>query len=204
MNWNYASLPFARKDTVDLYVREDTGVVEVLVGSAKDGECYFAERLLGRLACISLDQRGAQVPWSFISLPAFCRSPEIDARRAETIPGHEPTLDSLAYPIANAMNRTMKDRGFSRFVKKSLVGSWLADGSVLNFTTDGNYSIVGSFKPARFPPPTTGRWYTGGRMLCMMNEANDKGIREAIVSVGERELRFHGRDGALFHVYERA
>jgi hypothetical protein len=204
MRWHHVPLSFARKDSIDLYVRDRTGIVEVLVGTATDKTCYSADRALGSIKDISLDQRGTQVPWQTTILPEFCRYPETDSRHNEMIPGHSPTLDYLRFPIANAMNRNMRDRGFSRYVKKQIIGSWVAADAAWVFSANGEYSVTGSPTAMPFPPPPAGKWFAGGRMLRLMNAVGDRGIRVAIVSVGERELRFHGRNGTLFHIYDRA
>ena len=204
MLWHHVQLPHARKDSVDLFVSEKSGVVDILTGDARSHACFWASRVMGRMDEIYLDQRRSPVPWEIISLPDYCRLPEVDSRHNEMILGHEPTLDDLNYDIANAMNRTIQDRGFSVFVKKHLVGSWTAEDSSLNFRADGSYTIVGSRIPFGPTSPSSGRWSNGRNMLHLLNEARDRGIRVAIVSIGKSELRFHGRGGALFHLYEKS
>lgn len=201
---HHITLPFARKDTVDLYVCEKVGELDIFTGNAPSTECFWASRVIGGLKDVYFDQHKNPVPWEIVPLPDFCCSPEGDSRHNKMVAGHEPTVDDLGYDIANAMNRVIRDRGFSRFVKKHLVGSWEAEDSKLQFFADGNYHIVGSARPLRYSPPEKGRWSVGGRMLHLMNEANDRGVRVALVSISESELRFHGRDGALFHIYQRA
>jgi len=201
---HHITLPFARKDTVDLYVCEKSGELDIFTGNAPTRECFWASRVIGRLKDVYFDQRKNLVPWEIVPLPDFCRSPEGDSRHNQIVDGHEPTVDHIRYDVANAMNRVIQDRGFSRFVKKHLVGSWEAEDSKLQFFSDGNYRIVESARPLLYAAPEKGRWSVGGRMLYLMTEANDRGERIALVSISESELRFHGRDGALFHIYRRA
>jgi hypothetical protein len=201
--WYHVCLPHARKDSIDLYVRNVQNTVEAIAGDARTEKCFSAEFVLGEVEGIRFDQRGNLVPWKMVSLPGYCRSPEVDSRHNEMVPGYEPTLDALKYSIANAMNRTLDDRGFSTFVKKRIPGVWKAQDSTLDFAMDGVYRVVGSPVALFRTLPVTGRWFVGGNMLHLMNEENSGGVRTALVSISETELRFHGVGGALFHVYER-
>jgi hypothetical protein len=203
MRWHHVLLHHGRKDGVDLYVSDDRGMVEVITASAHERVCFSASRAMGQVKAIRLDQHGRTVPWDLVSLPAYCRSPEMDSRHNEVIAGHESTLDDLKYDIANAMNRTLHDRGFSQFAKKHIVGRWTARDSELTFAADGSYSCSGIPVAVPFPPPKNGRWSIGANMLHLMTKENDRGIRVAIVSIDASELRLHGRCGYLFHVYER-
>jgi hypothetical protein len=198
MTCHHVTLSFARKDDMDLYVVEGAQTLDVFTGCARTKECFWASRLDGRRDALSLDQRKTPILWEKIALPAFCRTPEGDGRREAA------DLADISYAIANAMNRTIRDRGFSRFVRKQIVGSWISDDSKLEFAADQTYRIIGSAGPIKYSPPQEGRWSAGGRMLHLMTEANDGGVRVALVSVSASELRFHGEDGALFHVYQRA
>jgi hypothetical protein len=188
---------------MDLYVIDSPVGLDVLTGCAPKKECFWASRVLGSVDKIFLDQHKTPVPWEIVPLPEFCLRPEGDARRNQIVPGYEPTVDDICYDIANAMNRTIQDRGFSRFVKKQIIGLWEAEDSKLEFRTDGIFRIYGSPGPIRYNPPPEGKWYAGGRMLHLMTESNDRGVRVALVSVSDSELRFHGRDGVLFHVYRK-
>lgn len=193
----HVNLPFARKDDVDLFIIDGSRTLDVFTGRARTKECYWASRVIGRLPALHIDQKKTAVAWEREPLPDFCRTPEVDARHEETDIAH------ISDDIANAMNRALQDRGFSRFVKKHIVGSWQAEDSRIEFSPDGAYRIIGSPGPIRYSPPPEGRWSAGGRMLHLMTESNDRGVRVALVSVGEAELRFHGNDGTLFYIYQR-
>ncbi len=203
MHWHHVQLSHARHDSIDLYVRDQSRTIEVLVGRAEDKACFSADVIVGRLCDISFDQKHRSVPWAVRPLPAYCRTPQIDCRKDELIPGHGPTLDYLKVALANAMNRTIKDRGFSRFAKKTVVGSWTDTDSTLTFAADGVYAIDGVASAIPFHPPREGRWSIGSNMLHLMSHGNDHGVRVPIVRVSDSELIFHGQRGALFHIYER-
>jgi hypothetical protein len=203
MSWHYVQLRHARNETIDVYVRNHAKGVEILVGSARERACFSADRVIGEVKAIHLDQYGNPVSWKIVRLPDYYSAPEMDSRHNKVVPGYEPTLDDLRHSIANGMNRTLRDRGFSRFAKKHLVGEWRTRDSRLNFESNGTYSFSGSPDAFPFPPPEKGKWSIGSNMLHLMNERNDRGIRVAIVSIDESELRFHGRRGALFHLYEK-
>ncbi|MEO6994240.1 MAG: hypothetical protein ABI273_11465 [Lacunisphaera sp.] len=201
MDCHHLTLSFARKNSIDLYAIENHGTVDIFTGNAPTRECFWASRVRGSVKEIVWDQHKKPVPWESIPLPGFCQTPEVDSRRG---PDSERALGDLRYGVANAMNRTMKDPGFSRFVNKQIVGAWKAERSRLEFFVDGDYRVDGWDGPMGRVVPPEGKWNAGGRMLHLMTKANDRGARIALVSVGESELRFHGHDGALFHVYERA
>lgn len=188
---------------MDLYVRDVRATVEIITASAPARKCFSASRVTGEVKGIYWDQQRRTVPWEMVALPAYCRSPEVDSRHNEMIPGHEPTLDDLRYDIANAMNRTLQDRGFSRYARQLLIGRWIASGSGIAFAPDGSYAISGDPVALPFSPPKEGRWSLGGNMLHLMTKENDQGSRVALVSISEAEVRFHGRGGALFHTYTR-
>ena len=203
MLWHHVHLSHARNDSMDLYLSQKSGFVDLITGDDRDGSCFWASRIVGSVSHIYFDQRRTPIPWELIPLPEHCNIPEVDTRNKEAIAGHEPTLDDMKYQIANAMNRTIRDRGFSKFIKKHIVGTWRAEDSTLCFGSDGTFTITGSAGPLPFFPPIAGQWHTGRNMLYLLDKKKDGGIRVAIVSVNETELRFHGQTGALFYIYEK-
>jgi len=197
MKCHHASLSFGRNGLIDLYVVQAAGTIDVFSGCAATETCLWISRFQGSLEEIFLDQKRTPVSWRKMELPSFCSSPRGDARHSVS------ALEALTYDVANAMNSVMKDPGFSRFVRKTIVGSWRTEDSLLHFSRDGAYRIDGSSGPIRYSPPSSGRWSVGGRMMHLMDESGQRGVRVAIVGVNDSQLIFHGGGGALFHVYER-
>lgn len=188
---------------MDLFLKEEQGVIEALCCSSEKRVCYSASRCLGSIGDIAFDQRMTPVPWTLVSLPDYCRKIDCDSRQNEMIPGHEPKIEDLNYEIANAMTATLEDRGFSRYAKKMIPGQWMCSTSTLQFHADGSYSISGVREDVDRMIPGSGRWFFGGRMMHFMNQSVDAGVRTPVVSISESELRFHGRNQWMFQVYER-
>jgi len=178
-------------------------VIEALCGSSEMKVCFSALRFLGVIELIAFDQHKTPIEWNLVDLPEYCSMVACDSRHNEMIRGYEPRLESLNCEIANAMTATLEDRGFSRYVKKQIVGRWSCLTSALDIHGDGTYAASGCVEDVAPLLPAVGKWFCGNRMLHFMNRAVDAGVRVPIVSISASELRFHGRNDSLFQLYIR-
>ncbi|MBA4388390.1 MAG: hypothetical protein C0404_10440 [Verrucomicrobia bacterium] len=113
------------------------------------------------------------------------------------------SLDYLKYHIANAVNASFDNRGFSRFLKRELVGAWTDGVCRIRFQGDATFDISGSPKSMLIGSPTHGQWGVGRNMMFLMDVSGLGGIRTQVIDLRENSLFLPGSEGSLHTVYVR-
>ena len=203
MNWRRIDISHARNHKVQLYVRQRDRLIEAYHACESLRVCQSAEFVVGSVDGLTLDQMGDPITWTQTWLPDYCARPEMDTRRNEIIPGHEPTVRDLRYGIANMMNQVFDDRSFSKYVKKEIVGRWSGKTSTVEFSMTGEYLIEGDIEDIAASAPRSGRWSVGLNQLVLLDSERRQGARTQIVEIGKGELVFHGRSSYLFQKYKK-
>jgi hypothetical protein len=204
--WQATDIQHSINCSVRLHVRSVGQQVEVVLTTlGEDGKqsCLEHDLLDGKVSELVFDQNGTAISWFETAEPATIgpKTSMFDARKRD---GHHDTLDFLKYEIANAINASLSNRGFSRAAKRMLPGTWDSDDIRLTIDADGTYTIV-ERKPERRHLrgiPVEGTWSIGSNMLWFMKHGS--GERIQLVNITETRIFLPGGHGALHYVLQRA
>lgn len=207
--WQRTQVQHSRTGVLDLYARDsgDGGdSVEIAIAFAARGKgivCPLADRLNGRLGDITIDQNNGLVLWDPASLPAACLRPRLDLRPTHG-KGSDHSLDYLKYHLANAVNDAFADRGFFRFLKAELIGTWTDGRCQVSFDPNGTFELSGAPAATLKGAPAAGQWTVGRNMLYLMDPTGTRGVRTQVVDLRSNRLYLPGENGALYTVFRQA
>ncbi|MCC6836893.1 MAG: hypothetical protein IT234_00005, partial [Bacteroidia bacterium] len=72
--------------------------------------------------------------------------PEFDNYEKIKRTGHHENLDFIRYLIGNAIQFSHNNKGYARYVKKNIIGTWNVLDITLIFKEDGTYELFGQSK----------------------------------------------------------
>jgi hypothetical protein len=200
--WHLTSIAVGRTNSLDLYVRQDGPMIEVHTVDLGDMVCLEAHKYFGRIESLSYDQHTGGIPWKKVDLPEFCSTPMFDTRNKDYESANN-QLNQLVYCIANSVNAALKDKGFSRYATKVLVGKWRNGIGELTLNGDKSYTVSGKLAGAPYQPPMAGIWGVARNMLYLMDSERNKGVRVAIQSISPDVFRLNGENSELSIRYDR-
>ncbi|MCK6639243.1 MAG: hypothetical protein L6Q81_04090 [Bacteroidia bacterium] len=201
MKWSKYRIHHSQKNMIDLYCRQKGEQVEVYTTNADDNKLKVLTRdiLTGNLSELVLDQYSNPINWELVNHDFSSYKPEFDMAEARKRHGHTDNLEYIKYQIANAINNTHNNRGFSRYLKKNIIGTWAEKQLTLSFSEDGTYVFKGKWKPstALAGVPETGTYTLSSNMLLFWGNQNS-GVRTQIVDLVDDKIYFPGYSGQLF------
>ncbi len=203
-NWNIISIPHSQKDEIDLFVRQVNEFIDVYITERENGKVLLHDKLLGSINDMAYDQYKNEINWR-ITETSFSNRPIVfDMAQARERNGYYDRLDFLKYHIANAMNSSFTNKGFSKYLKKNILGTWTANNFQMSFTGDGHLLSAGEApkQSILLSLPKSGTWNISRNMLSVMNEGT--GIRTQIVDLIADELLLPGSNGQLFYIMKKA
>jgi hypothetical protein len=225
--WHKLIIKHSQKDSVEIYCREvdtingisvknifpseliDSGkVVEVAaVGLYKAKKTIlYRELFSGSLDQLSFDQNKTKIPWV---LEQF--DPEALPVNNNWIPNRikQKALLSIKQGIVNtiaiAIDDTISNRGFSRFVKKNIIGRWVYKDISISFLDKERFETSGSVSEHQFLKllPKQGFWGVSTNVMYMLDD-NSTGIKLQIVDIVDNKLYFLGYEGVIFYILNKS
>lgn len=201
MKWSKFRIPHSQKNLIDLYCRQKAEKIEVYITNADDNKprVLIHDILIGDMSELLYDQYSNEIEWETTKFDFATYKPEFDMAEARKRHGHMDDIDYLKYHIANSINRTHNNRGFSRYLKKNIVGTWSERQLTLEFSEDGTYVFTGKPKQSTtlVGVPKTGKYHFSSNMIGFWGNQNS-GYRTQVVDLVNDQIIFPGYSGRLF------
>jgi hypothetical protein len=166
--WFCCTTQHAQKNTIFLYCREQENELLVYLIHESDGNTRYLIRdsLKANIKELVLNQYSDSIQWVEAEKDFTGAQWEFDMLQARKRNGSSDTIDYLRYHLANAINDTQNNRGFSRYAKKKIVGEWSNPDLTISFYGDGKYSWqnLNQKKSTVFSCPSNGIWDISSNM----------------------------------------
>ncbi|GAA4844672.1 hypothetical protein [Algivirga pacifica] len=205
--WHLIEINHTQKNAIHLYCKEDEGAVQIRITSILDDNVLYLVKdvLIGSVVDLSLNQNKEPIEWKLTKNYPESENWTFNMLVSRERDGHQNGMDFLKYHIANAMNKTQKNRGFSKYAKKKIIGKWGNGDSELVFDISGRFFIKkhNTNEPERLFYISEGDWNISSNMLVVWDSNLNSGSRQLLVDVFDDKLIFLGDHGQLFYTFER-
>jgi hypothetical protein len=203
IKWNFYRISHSQKNKIDLYCRQFDGKIEVYITNADENnlKIIIHDILIGQLDDLIFDQYSNKINWELIDFNFDNIPCEFDMGKARERHGNMDNLHFLTYHIANSINSTHNNRGFSRYLKKMIVGKWKEKELTIDFNEFGEYTVTGEPTPMTtlIGVPNKGKYHLSSNMMLLFGE-NNFGVRTQIVDLIDNKIFFPGFSGRLFFI----
>jgi hypothetical protein len=201
MKWDTFRIFHSQKNMIDLYCRQVDEKLEIYITNAESNglKILAHDMLIGKQTDLYQDQYLNEIKWVKTEINFEKYPCEFDMKIARESNNQIDNLDFLKYHIANAINRTYANRGFSSYLKKNIIGKWKENELALDFFEDGTYILTGKWKPSTTLAgvPEKGKYHLSRNMIHFWGNENF-GKRIQLVDIVNNKIIFPGFSGKLF------
>lgn len=203
MRWKKFRIFHSQKNKIDLYCRQQGENLEIYItnGDIEKLKVLVHDFLVGKLDDLLLDQYSNAIDWEMIDFDFGSFTLEFDMAEARKRNRNKDSLDFLKYHVANSINSTFSNRGFSRYLRKNIVGKWAEKKLALEFYDDETYILIRNRKPSTTFAgiPESGQYYFSGNTLLFWGNQNS-GLRTQVIDLNNNKIILPGFSGKLFFI----
>ena len=205
MIWNKFRIYHSQKNFIDLYCRQENEKLEINITDGSDNPVVLVrDFLMGNINDLVLDQYSNSIEWESTKFDFEKYVPNFDNAAARKRHGYLDSIDYLKHHIANSINLTHKNRSFSRFVKKHIIGTWASNGFNLEFNNDKSYILRGKSElpTMLYGIPEEGNYFISRNSILFWGN-NNSGFRTQVVDLIKDKIFLPGFSGKLFYILEK-